>query len=205
MNSAASAAELNTIFEPKKSGNQMKTKSWGFIATLLPSAALFALLGGCSSVRSTPSRVTYSQSETPVSVSRHETRSETLQDRRNASDEQRSAQSADADSPAGTASGRRVVDNRSIPEHRYGSDTVESQRDRVTAVSVEPPPPLLIETPARTIREDEFWVGGHWISESTRFAWQAGRIESDRPGELFAPAGWANSSRGWLFTPEYWR
>ena len=80
-----------------------------------------------------------------------------------------------------------------------------TQHDRVTVVSADRPPLVKVETPSRKIGEDEFWVGGHWVAAATGFIWKEGRIERDRPGELFAAGGWAASSRGWEYTPEYWR
>lgn len=183
----------------------MHTKILGLTATLLSSAALLTLSAGCSSAQSSPTRMTHTRHDATVAASRHETRSYVRQNRSDRRDEQRTVHSTAADSQIRSDSSSPANDQQTAPAADPMATTAASQNDRVTVVSADQPPLLKIETPSRTISEDEFWVGGHWIVASSGFSWQEGRIESDRPGKLFAPAGWAASPRGWEFTPEYWR
>jgi hypothetical protein len=85
------------------------------------------------------------------------------------------------------------------------TETVAARREHETLISTVEPPLTLVETPSRTPNGDEFWVGGHWFVGASGFSWQAGRIERDRPGKIFATGHWAPSDRGWEYTEEYWR
>lgn len=158
----------------------MYMKTPALVSMLLPSAALLALSVGCSSVHSPG--VAASSDETP-SYARHD-RTEHHRVRSNGG-----GQASDLQNARATETEPAVA---------------MTQRDRVSAVSVDRPPLLKPEIPSRRIGEGEFWVGGHWNLQSGSFVWETGRIEQYRAGQLFTSAGWAASPRGWEFTPERW-
>jgi len=82
--------------------------------------------------------------------------------------------------------------------------TAEDQRNAVTVTAPQAPPATHSETPERKMSIDEFWVNGDWCWESSTFVWKPGRIERKRAGELYHPANWSESSKGWDYTPAYW-
>jgi len=183
----------------------MYTKILGLTATLLSSAALLSLSAGCSSGQSSPPRMTHSRHDSATVASRHETRSYVRQNRSDRRDERATAHPAAANSQVRSDSGSAADDYQTAPAAAPTMATAASQADRVTVVSADQPPLMKIETPSRAIGEDEFWVAGHWVVASDGFSWHEGHVERNRPGRLYAPAGWAASPRGWEFTPEYWR
>jgi hypothetical protein len=93
----------------------------------------------------------------------------------------------------------------SITRNYTIGEGIPDHEDRVTMVSEEAPPLTLVEVPSHDPTAGEFWVPGHWRGESEQFVWQSGRVEHDRAGQLYGPAGWIPSSHGWEYTPEYWR
>lgn len=120
--------------------------------------------------------------------------------------DQRTAYTAAPSSPMRTvSSGTEAADRASNAPNANRAATAAQQAGRVTMVASKPPPLALIETPSRKLNADEFWIAGIWRGESGAYVWQAGRIGQDRPGELYVPARWSLSSRGWEYTPDSWR
>lgn len=183
----------------------MYMRTLGLRVSLLSSAALLALSSGCASSLNAPTRMAHSHHDPTVVASRQDKPSYVRENRPYRSDDQRTMQSAATKSQARSDSTLPAYDRRTVQTADRGTDTFATQQDRVTVVSAEKPPLTKAEIPSRTIGGDEFWVAGHWFVASNGFSWQEGRIERDRTGELYCPAGWAASSRGWVFTPEYWR
>lgn len=171
-------------------------------AVLLPCGAMLALALGCSSTLSNDEPITYSGRNEPSAVGQHEVRS-------NSSTYSAAPRPSDNRAPAREESPRVVSGNAnagaSAVPGNHDSATSAQQQDRVTIVTSKAPPLLQVETPSHEPREGEFWVAGLWRGESGDYVWQAGRIEQERTGQLFVPAHWAPSSRGWEYTPEYWR
>lgn len=198
-------------------GKPMFTKRLATTTTILASAAALTLLSGCSSAHEKPTRVSQSRHHRASDANRSESRGDHRYDRESRDrDHDRDRRSSNDDfyqpvglpvaysedraelgSPAGTEQLGQDADSK--------TENAETRNDRVTVISAEEPPLTKLETPSRTIRGDEFWVAGHWIVDGRGFIWHDGRIEQDRPGELFVDGGWAASPRGWEYTPEYWR
>jgi hypothetical protein len=150
-------------------------------------------------------RMTHS-SHDPASVApRNESRSYDRQKPSDRHDDRHRMHADAADSQIRSESGSPANDYQATPAPDRMVTALTSQNDRVTVVSADQPPLLKVETPLHPINyQDEFWVGGHWVAAPGGFTWEAGRIERYRAGELFGPAVWSNSSRGWEFTPERW-
>lgn len=99
---------------------------------------------------------------------------------------------------------RNIVAQDRTKTSSGGIQTAEDQHDAVTVTAPEAPPATHSETPGRGISNDEFWVNGSWRWESNTFVWKPGRIERKRDGQLYHPANWSESARGWDYTPAYW-
>lgn len=172
----------------------MFTRILRIASTVLSSAAMLTLSGGCSSSETTPGRMTESHENSANHASRREA---TNYDRRD---------QPMNDAGHGTAQASFASswgDTRSTPPANDPRITgIAPQSTQTSAVK---PPLTPAETPARKIGSDEFWVAGHWLADASGFKWQAGRIERDRNGELFVSGGWHETASGWEFTPEYWR
>ena len=169
---------------------------------LLPCGAMLALTAGCSSTLSGDEGVAYSARNEPSTAEQHEVYRST--DSYNGT--RRMAQPrtpVHADSSR-TVSGDPAV-GTSVATTARDSSTAAEQQDRVTLVTSKEPPLTRLETPSHEPRNGEFWVAGLWRGESGDYVWQAGHIEQDRAGQLYVPANWVASSRGWEYTPEYWR
>lgn len=169
---------------------------------LLPSGAAFLLAAGCQSTLSGNDGVAYYSSTESSTVHEYETREGTDGDHDR-------ARMADRRTPVRTESSMVRGDNRRTVTRpanaQNDNSTAAEQRDRVTIVTSKPPPPSRIETPSHEPRDGEFWVAGQWRGESGDYRWQDGHVERDRQGQLYVPANWAPSSRGWEYTPEFWR
>jgi hypothetical protein len=156
---------------------------------------MLAVSGGCSSSSRGPEPITESRRETPVVAAEAETRD---QDRGYAINGDRTAETS-----MNRSDGKTV--RTATPATDTGVAGAAEQHGRVTMVSSQPPPLTRAEIPSHEPRDGEFWVAGQWRGESGQYVWQAGRIERDRPGQLFVPANWVPSPRGWEYSPEYWR
>jgi len=163
---------------------------------------MLALSGGCASSQSKPMQTaSYRNDSTVVAMQQSPTVG---------NDGYRTMQPSVAntqvrtDAYVQTSDGRvaRVADASTAP----GIESSASRAGRVTVTSANEPPETKVETPSHTPNDNEFWVGGHWVADSSgRFDWQPGRVEQLRPGQLFVGGGWAATPQGWEFTPEYWR
>lgn len=180
----------------------MLTRSFRISGALLPCGAMLALTAGCSSTLSNNEGVSASGRNEPSTADRHEVHKST--DSFNGT-----PRTAEPRTPIRADSSMTVSDDRTIgtpiATAEDDNSTATEQRDRVTIVTSKPPPPTRMETPLHEPRNGEFWVAGLWRGESGDYVWQAGRIEQDRTGQLYVPANWAASSRGWEYTPEFWR
>lgn len=193
----------------------MYTRILGIATTMLGSASVLALSVGCVSGQRAGPRVAEARHDRAYVMSHQEAPTYNhydgyrddgyRQDAYRNDDYRRTVHVSGPLSQVGTESVWPTVDGRTTVPVDTRVDTGIRAEDRVTVVSEEKPPLTPVETPSRTPGANEFWVGGHWILIGNGFTWRPGRIESDRSGALFVPAGWANSPRGWEFTPEYWR
>jgi hypothetical protein len=183
----------------------MLTKYLTITTTVLAAAAALSFSGGCSSAHDRPTRMANSRHHRAMHAQRSESPDYRRQDRTTDDDGYRPVEApvvyaedrAELTPPAGTEQNGQDANTK--------TENAETRNDRVTVISAEEPPLTLLETPSRTITQDEFWVAGHWIAGPSGFTWQDGRIERDRTGELFVDGGWSASPRGWEYTPEYWR
>ena len=180
----------------------MLTRRFEISEALLSCGAVLALAAGCQSTLSGNDGVAYYASNEPSTAERHEVRGNTndVYDRQGKA-ERRTPMQADSSM---AHSNHRTTMNRTATVNNDNSTAAE-QEGRVTIVTSKPPPPTRVETPSHEPRDGEFWVAGQWRGESGDYLWQDGRIERDRRGQLYVPANWAPSSRGWEYTPEFWR
>jgi hypothetical protein len=167
---------------------------------------MLALTAGCSSTLSGTDRISDSRRDAPNNAQRNETR---YPAGAAANERDRTVTTAEPSAPMRADSSMTISDNRSVPTPVATADndnsTAAEQRDRVTVVTSTPPPLSRVETPSHEPRDGEFWIAGMWRGESGEYVWQAGRIDHDRSGQLYVPANWAASPRGWEYTPEFWR
>lgn len=186
----------------KQKERMMLTRRFKISAGFLLSNALLALTVGCQSFRASDDTVAYSARNEPRIAESHEVRSRTdsFYGRPQAA-EPRTPLHAE---PSPAPSDDRTTGTRTATAEN-DSSTAAEQHDRVTIVNSKEPPPTRVETPSHEPRDGEFWVAGIWRGESGDYLWQDGRIEQDRGGQLYVPANWAPSSRGWEYTPEFWR
>lgn len=78
--------------------------------------------------------------------------------------------------------------------------------DAATEVSYLPEPPVTVEAGPNiaATSDDQIWIPGVWVWNTSRYAWRAGYWQASQPNWIWSPAHYVWTRRGYVFVDGYW-